>query len=209
MDLVEQWDHVLGLAALPDSPLIIAAAPDEEDLLMSAIGRACPGASVTLLGFERQCVGAPPRRVLADGSAISDAIAPGAVDLVVLDHVIDDVVLEAVARWEGIEGRGHRDERSPRARALRAYWRNGDLERAARSELAGLVAACARCLKPSGLMVLSHRVIAADLPCQPMDLYTDYLALARQWLLADVPGVHESPLDGFDPHWWMCLEPDL
>jgi hypothetical protein len=209
VDLVEQWHHVLQLLNLPDTPQVLVAAPDREDAVLAALHRARPSAKVVVLdvgGARDTRTGAVAQRVRATGPAMGSLIAADSIDLALLDHAIDDVVLEAVARHEGMKDEGHRGEYAPKARAVRAYWRSGDLERVALPELAELVSACARALRPSGCIVFSHRVMGEDLLGQPMDLYTDYLALTRRWLLSAGLRLREASLDGLDPHWWMCLE---
>jgi hypothetical protein len=208
VDLVEQWHDVLQLLSLPDTPQVLVAAPDDEEAVLAALQRARPSARVVVLsigGRSTPARGLAPR-LPATPSAMESGIAESSIDLALLDHVIDDIVLEAVARREGIGDEDHRGEYAPKARAVRAYWRSGDLERVAIPELTDLVGACVRALRPSARMVFSHRVVGDDLSGQPMDLYTDYLALARRWLLSAGLRLREAPLDGLDPHWWMCLE---
>ncbi|MFB3880361.1 MAG: hypothetical protein ACE149_03810 [Armatimonadota bacterium] len=188
MTVADQWHRVLGLVRLPDEPRVLLASPDNEAEVLTAVSRLWPRARLTTVSVGE--------RLPADSSAL---------DLALFDHALDDIVLEAVARAEGISDGDRRGEHAPRVRAIRAYWRSGELERVARPALAKLVAACERALRPGALIIFSHRVAGADLPGQPMDFYTDCLALARRWLSSAGLPLEEIQLDTLDPHWWLSL----
>jgi hypothetical protein len=211
--IIEQWLNVLGRLGLADDPHVLVSSPDDEDDVLTALSRARPGARVVLLdiGSRPQSPSSDIRefglhRIGAAAFANRQGIAASSLDAALFDHALDDIIVDAVARREGIEQEEHRGEHAAKARAVRAYWRSGELERVARPALIQLVAACANALKRAAPLVFCHRVASADLPGQPMDLYTDYLALARSWVLSSDLGFREVALDGFDPHWWMRLE---
>ena len=212
MTVTDQWHRVLGLVRLPDEPHILLASPDNEAEVLVALSRRWPRAHVLALeiGGRGEPSESPEgiavqQRVSADAVADWRAKGDAGLDLVLFDHALDDIVLEAVARSEGTVEGDRRGEHAPMVRAVRAYWRSGELERVARPALARLVGVCERALSPGALIVFSHRVAAADLPGQPMDLYTDHLALARRWLTSSGLPLEEVRLDALDPHWWMCL----
>jgi len=213
LGLVEEWCAVLRLLSLPAEPQALVASPDDEGDVLAAVSRVCPSASIIALDLSsRGCLapdhphGARPERIALTDFASGVALARESLDLVLLDHSMDDLVLDAIARREGIEPDADRGEHSPVLRALRAYWRSGEVEEVARSALAGLLPACQHALRQQAFLILSHRVRAADLPGQPFDLYSDYLALARSWMAAHATGFRELSLDGLHPHWWMCLK---
>ncbi|MCJ7752876.1 MAG: hypothetical protein MUQ65_17610, partial [Armatimonadetes bacterium] len=136
-------------------------------------------------------------------------LAERSLDLVVFDHAIDDIVVEAVAHHEGIhtDPHGERNEYSPRPRAVRAYWRSGDLEAVAAPALVRVVQSCLQALHPSAPMVFHHCVVDTHLVGgHPLDLYTEYLPLARRWITEAGIDLREIALDSFDPAWWMSLE---
>lgn len=213
MTVIEQWLRVLGRLGLPDDPHVLLSSPDDEADVLTALSRVRPGARVVLLDIAWRPQSAPgdvggsaAPRLSAAAFANGQGIAAGSLDAALFDHALDDIIVDAVARRERIEYEGHRGECAPTARAVRAYWRSGELEAVARPALIQLVASCATALKRAAPLVFCHRVASLDLPGQPMDLYTDYLALARSWVLSSDLGFREAPLDGFDPHWWMRLE---
>jgi len=212
MTVTDQWHRVLGLVRLPDEPRILLASPDNEAQVLVALSRRWPRAHV--LALEVGGRGGPSQS--PEGIAVQQCVSAEAVadwraecnvglDLVMFDHALDDIVLEAVARSEGIVEGDRRGEHAPMVRAVRAYWRSGELERVARPALARLVGVCERAMRPGAMIVFSHRVAGVDLPGQPMDFYTDCLALARRWLTSSGLLLEEVRLDALDPHWWMCL----
>ena len=211
MSLSAEWPRLLHLLSLPAEPAVLVAAPDSDDV-MQALADARPRARVTLLDVTPEPRPAPAAPVahripLIPGSDLD--LAEGSFDLALLDHAIDDIVVEAVAHHDGIhlDPHGDRGEYSPRARAVRAYWRSGDLEAVAAPALVRVVQSCLRALRPSARMIFHHRVVDAHLAGgHPFDLYTDYLPLARRWIAKARIDFREIALDSFDPAWWMCLE---
>jgi len=211
VSLSAEWSRLLHLLSLPPEPAVLVAAPDSDDV-MQALADARPRARVTLLDVTPESRPAPAAPVahripLIPGRDLD--LAEGSFDLALLDHAIDDIVVEAVAHHEGIhlDPHGDRGQYSPRPRALRAYWRSGDLEAVAAPALVRVVQSCLRALRPSGRMVFHHHVAEAHLVAgHPFDLYTEYLPLARRWIADAGIDLREIALDSFDQAWWMCLE---
>ncbi|MCJ7752656.1 MAG: hypothetical protein MUQ65_16460 [Armatimonadetes bacterium] len=211
MSLSAEWSRLLDLLSLPPEPAVLVAAPDSDDV-MQALAAVRPRARVTLLDVTPQ-----PRPAAAAPVVHRIPLIPGrdldlaerSLDLAVFDHAIDDIVVEAVAHHEGIhpDPQGDRGQYSPRPRAVRAYWRSGDLEAVAAPALIRVVQSCLRALRPSGRMVFHHHVAEAHLVAgHPFDLYTEYLPLARRWIAEAGIDIPEIALDSFDQAWWMCLE---
>jgi hypothetical protein len=144
----------------------------------------------------------------APSSLLREQHDSGAFHLIAMRHVIDDIVEGAVAEHEGMAlDRAAGDARSDIMRALRAYWRSGDIDTIAAPRLVEVVDACAAALHPHGRLLLTHQVLDADLRLgHPLELYADYVPLARRWLAEAGLPLHEIPLDGVEPHWWLCLQ---
>lgn len=206
-----EWPRLLELLSVPPEPAILVAAPDSDGLLQ-AIADLRPSARLSILDLTPDPRPAPPalaaRRIpliTADALDLGD----DTFDLAVFDHAIDDIVVEAIARHEGIppDSREDQGEYAPRPRAVRAYWRSGDLESVAAPALLEIVRSCSRALRPSARIVFHHRVIDADLLAgHPLDLYAEYLSLARRWIADAHLDLREVSLDSYDPSWWMCLQ---
>ena len=206
-----EWPRLLDLLSVPPEPAILVAAPDGDDLLQ-AIAELRPGARVSVLDLTPDPRPTPPaldaRRIPFIMGSPPD-LGDDTLDLAVFDHAIDDIVVEAIARHEGIppSSREDRGEYSPRPRAVRAYWRSGDLESVAAPALLEIVRSCSRALRPSARIVFHHRVVDAHLLAgHPLDLYAEYLSLARRWIADAHLDLREVSLDSYDPSWWMCLQ---
>jgi len=201
----DEWIRVLETLSLPPEPSVLVLAPDAERELLQAIQRVRARAAIAVLATA-SIPGAAARPF--DVAPTGD-LGPSleTVDLVACDHAIDDIVVEAVARHEGLPpekpGGG---EYAPRPRAVRAYWRSGDLEAVAAPAFVEAVRSFAGALRPSGCIVFHHEVRDAHLTDgHPLDLYAEYLALARRWLAASDLQLTEVTLDTLSPTWWMCL----
>ena len=217
MNLFAEWSRLLDLLGVPPEPAVLAAAPDSDDLLR-ALATLRPHARVTLLdiapGLQSHQTadglpGASPVQRVAFLPGTELGLPEDSLDLAVFDHAIDDVVVEAIAQHEGIHShaQGDRGEYSARPRALRAYWRSGDLETVAVPAFLALVQSCLRAVRPSAHLVFHHRVLDAHLLAgHPLDLYTEYLPLARRWIAEAGLPLREVALDSFAPSWWMCLQ---
>ncbi len=216
MSLSADWARVLETLDLPPEPAVLAASPDGGDDLLRALTQVRPKVRVVALDL-RPSEEQSPHGPSTPGIITRAAALPGSdpdlpedtFDLAVFDHAIDDIVIEAVTRCEGIEsdGREDRGQYSPRPRALRAYWRSGDLEAAAAPELLRLLRSCLRGLRASARILFHHHVVEAHLQAgHPLDLSTEYLPLARRWIAQAGLHLREIPLDSFHPNWWMCLE---
>jgi hypothetical protein len=197
---------VLKLLSLPPEPSILIGAPDTEDALLGLVWGRYPGAACSALDVRGAAPGdwqTASKRIDSDGLQDLGHVF----DLVLFDHAIDDIVVEAVSRSEGLgSGGATQGEYAPRPRAVRAYWRAGELESVAAPEFLSRMQACARALRPNGQIILHHRVEEAHLrEGQPMDLYTEYVPLARRWLREGKVGLREASLDSLDPQWWLCL----
>ena len=218
MTLSAEWSRLLDLLSLPMEASVLVAAPDSDERLLRVLADVRPRARVSLLDIAPGLPADSP----ADSSPFPSVVRriapiPGgeldlpedSFDLAVFEHAIDDIVVEAVAHHEGIESqaRGEGGEYSPRSRAVRAYWRSGDLEAVAAPALVRVVELGLRALRPSARMVFHHRVVDAHLVAgHPLDLYTEYLPLTRRWIAEAGLRLREVALDSFDPTWWMCLE---
>jgi hypothetical protein len=211
----EEWTRLLAVLDLPPEPSVLVLAPDTERELLQALQRVRPAASVTMLDIPLPAssrhesaspAGATPRRlVLMPGTELG--LSRESVDVVLCDHAIDDLVVGAVARHEGIfPAATEAGEYASLPRAVRAYWRSGDLESVAAPEFVSVVRSLLQPLRPSACLVFHHEVLDAHLVGgHPLDLYAEYLSLGRRWLAASDLQVEEIELDAFSPSWWLCL----
>lgn len=210
MDLLAQWQRVLTILNLPTEPDVVLAAPEAEPPVTEALLGLRPSARVASLELwpERKSIhGNLPSRLPFYLHTPERAFDPGSLDLILLDHALDDFVLHLIAQHEGLELTAEpQGEYSPGPRTLRAYWRSGDLETIVVPELTALLGAFGRALRDSGILILHHWVVGSDLLVgQPFDLYSDYVPLVRRWMQSAGLPLHERPLDGLDPHWWLAL----
>ena len=212
MTLAADWRPVLQLLGLPHAPRVLAAAPHGSKDLADVIRSVRPRARIVVvdIGAERTGVGerytVPAERVALE--QLRTSLAADSLDLIVFEHAMDDIVLEAVARHEDLgPDEEEPGEYSPRPRALRAYWRSGDLEEVAAPFFVDVLADCRGVLASSGRIVLHHRIVDADLVTgQPMEVYAEYIQLARRWIADSAVELREVPVDSLHPQWWLCLE---
>ncbi len=211
MTLVADWRPVLRLLRLPRAPRVLVAAPHSPEDVADAIRSVRRRARIFVVdvGAERGGVG-ERHRVPAKCLALEKlrtSLAADSLDLIVFEHAMDDIVLEAVARHEGLgPDEEEPGEYSPRPRALRAYWRSGDLERIAVPFFIDLLAECQNLLASSGRIVFHHQIRDADLVTgQPMEVYAEYIRLARRWIADSAVQLREVPVDSLHPQWWLCL----
>jgi hypothetical protein len=196
------WPSVLDALRLPSPCSVLDVVAREDDALARALSHRDPTATVLTLDIGAAAQGGRPL-----DSLLREQLEAGTFHLIALRHVIDDIVESAVAEHEGMAlDRAADDARSDIMRSLRAYSRSGDLEEIALPRLIEVVDACAAALHPNGNLLLTHEVLDSDLRLgHPLELYADYIPLTRQWLAQAGLPLHEVSLDGFEPHWWLCL----
>lgn len=196
MDSISRWVRIFEIVGLPADPLVLAVAPRGADAIAEALRATAPAARLTELAI------AAPKR------GLSLTLSQGPFHLALFDHAIDDIVSAAVAAEEGVDVNAEGRVGDPAAaRALRAYWRAGDLHQIAAPALTALVDLCRAALRPHGRLVFAHQVFDSDLRLgQPLEVYADYIPLARKWIAEAGLPLRELTLDGLDPHWWLCLE---
>jgi hypothetical protein len=197
------WPGVLEALRLPSPCSVLDVVAREDVEFARALSHRDPTASVVTLD-----IGATARAGRPPDSLLREQLEAGTFHLIALRHVIDDIVESAIAEHEGMAlDRAADDARSDIMRSLRAYWRSDDLEEIALPRLIEVVDACAAALHPNGSLLLTHEVLDPDLLLgHPLELYADYIPLAREWLAASGLPLHEISLDGFEPHWWLCLQ---
>jgi len=206
MHTEEQWARVLELLQLPAEPSILVVAPDTEDALVGLVRQHYPAAKCSVLGLHEldatALTGAHSRLGLADLGGSEDMF-----DVALFDHALDDIVVTAIARNEGIiPSDTELGEYGSRARAVRAYWRSGELETVAAPEVVSVIETCSQAVRRGGQLILHHRIENPHLTQgQPMDLYTEYVPLARRWLRHAQVDLTEISLDSLEPQWWLCL----
>ena len=209
MDPFAQWHRVFEILNLPVEPDVVLAAPGAEQPVRDALAQVRPAARVAALelgpgpALER----ADHPRLPLDLDRLARILTPGSVDLILLDHALDDIVLRVVAQHDGIELTDEpQGEYSAGPRALRAYWRSGDLEGVVAPRLLALLGVFERALRESGGLILHHWVVGGDLLVgQPFELYSEYVPVVRRWIEHASLSFREEKLDGLDPHWWLWL----
>ncbi|MCJ7821518.1 MAG: hypothetical protein MUQ26_00290 [Armatimonadetes bacterium] len=202
MDSDSVWPGVLDALRLPSSCWVLDVGAREDDALSRALSHRDPAATVLTLDIGLAAQGGRP-----PDSLLREQLDAGTFHLIALRHVIDDIVESAIAEHEGVAlDRAADDARSDIMRSLRAYSRSGDLEEIALPRLIEVMDACAGALHPNGNLLLTHEVLDSDLRLgHPLELYADYIPLAREWLAELGLPLEEIPLDGVEPHWWLCL----
>ncbi len=195
---MSHWYRALEPLNLPERPRILLAAPHGDTHVVAPLLELRPLAEVIPLRIARQ----------QEDRACPVPAGENSIDAALFDHAVDDMVIEALCHHEGMdlpEAAG--GEYSPWVRALRVYWRAGDLEEVTAPVFVAVLQSCQRALRSPGKIVFHHRVFGADLGAgQPMDLYTEYIALARKWVRDSSLRLREVALDRLDPQWWLCLE---
>ncbi len=211
MDILAQWKRVIEPLLLPTEPDVLMAASEAESSVTEALLALRPAANIITLDLwpERK----PTNNNLSSRlpfylHTLERVFTDGSLDLVMLDHALDDFVMQLISQHEGIELTAEpTGEYSPGPRALRAYWRSGDLEVIIAPELTTLLGAFGRALRETGALILHHWVDNNDLLVgQPFDLYSSYIPLARKWMKSAGLPLHEKSIEGADSHWWLVLE---
>lgn len=197
MDSITRWVRIFEIVGLPPDPLVLAVAPRGTGAIAQALRAAAPAARLTELTIAPRDRGLPL------------TLPEGPFHLALFDHAIDDIVCAAVAAEEGagVDPEGRVADPPAAARCLRAYWRAGELDQIAAPAVTALVDLCRAALRPHGRFVFAHQVFDSDLRLgQPLEVYADYIPLARKWIAEAGLPLRELTLDGLDPHWWLCLE---
>ena len=196
MDSISRWVRIFEIVGLPPDPLVLAVAPRGAGAIAEALRAAAPVARLTELA------------IAARGRGLPLTVPGGPFHLALFDHAIDDIVSAAIAAEEGVDVNAEGRVGDPAAaRALRAYWRAGDLHQIAAPAVTAVVDLCRAALRPDGRLVFAHQVFDSDLRLgQPLEVYADYIPLARKWIAEAGLPLRELTLDGLDPHWWLCLE---
>ncbi len=195
------WATVVAALALPSGSSILDIAPRGDDSVARALAARDPAAAITSL--DTSAAAAASLLTL-----IESRLSPQAFDLISFHHTIDDIAAAAIAERERISPGGNpTDAESDLLRALRAYWRSGDFDRVVAPRFTETAAACLHALRPSGRMLFAHQVLDSDLlHGHPLEIYADYIPLARRWLAGAALPIREIALDGLDPQWWLCLQ---
>ncbi|MDH4179592.1 MAG: hypothetical protein OEV33_03705 [Armatimonadota bacterium] len=203
MDSKSTWADVIDALQLPSGCSVLEVVARGDDSLARALYHRNPTAALITLDMRAADNTGRPLAAL-----LCEQFDPGAFHLIALRHIIADIVESAVAEQEGITPDSSAGEAQPAVmRALRAYWRSGDLENTVVPRFLDIVDACRSALRPQGRILLAHQVLDSDLRLgHPLELYADYIPLARRWLAEAALPLREIPLDGFDPHWWLCLQ---
>jgi len=202
------WQSGFAALALRGGASVLEIAGKPDGALRDELSRWSPGC--WYLSAELGAPAASVPRPAADALAILAAVPlqPNSYDLIALTQAIPRIVLDAVAEREGMAiERGQWQTRLPDLmRALRAYWRSGEVEEIAAPRVAAVVRACAGALRRQGAIVFSHHVDDEDLLLgHPLDLHTEYVPLIRSWVAASNVGLAEKRVEGMDPQWWLCL----
>ena len=218
MDSTSSWIRIFEVLGLSSEPLVLAVAPRGSGAIAEALSRVAPHAHITALHVtpchpddpvRARDLPLPVEQIAATAPDLPTRLSVHAFDLALFDHAIDDIICAAIAAKEGIApgpGRAARDPQ-PVMRALRAYWRTGELHEIAASAVTELLEVCRVALRPRGRLILTHQVFDSDLRLgQPLELYADYIPLARKWISEAGLPLRELALDGLDPQWSLCLE---
>lgn len=195
------WPTVVAALTLPPRSSILDVSPRGDDSVARALAARDPAAAITSLDTST----ASATSLL---TLIENCLSPQAFDLISFHHTIDDIAAAAIAERERIPpGADPTDAQSDLLRALRAYWRSGDFERVVAPRFTEIAVACLHALRPSGRILFAHEVLDSDLlHGHPLEIYTDYIPLARRWLAGAALPIREIALDGMDSHWWLCLQ---
>jgi hypothetical protein len=208
------WRRLLEAIRLPPEAYVLAIGSRAPDPLAAALADDRPDAQYVALSLGGEAMSAP--EPIIAGLTVTQRAAVRSLEdicahlksdhfhLIAFLHALDDMVQMAVARHEvGLTP----DETEAVLRAVRAYWRSGDLERIAVPSLLEVIEACRTSLRPGGHLAFSHEVLDLDLrQGHPLELYAEYVVRARSWISAAGLPLREIEVAGLDPQWWICLQ---
>jgi len=214
VDSVCVWLRLLRILELPPGASVFELAPGGDDALMRALAQHDQRAQLASLDFslrtgsEPHAFGAASLSLRVLLSHLRERVKVCSVDLIAFRHAVEDIVQAAVAQEDATDPFSPtQGDRPAPLRALRAYWRSGDLERVVVPQFLEIVKACCVALRPGGQLLFSHQVLDCDLSLgHPLELYADYIPLARRWIATARLPLREIVLNEFDPHWWLCLQ---
>jgi hypothetical protein len=166
VDSKSTWADVIDALQLPSGCSVLEVVARGDDSFARALyHRNSTAALITLDMRAADNTGRPLAALLRR------QFDPGAFHLIALRHIIGDIVQSAVAEQEGITPDSGAGEAQPAVmRALRAYWRSGDLENTVVPRFLDIVDAC-RCGRsrstgsiPTGCCVSSAPLPASRAP---------------------------------------------
>ena len=140
-----------------------------------------------------------------DAVNISERVEKGSVDLVVLEHSVNDMLQAFIAERSGIDTtRGEWMKMLPEmVRLVTGEYTAGRFDGTFGSYFKKLFANCAAALKSGGVVAATHFMYGNDLDLgYDPELYQNMIPLARKWFDA-TDGGSEFSLEGFDPQWWL------
>ncbi|MGQ9523422.1 MAG: hypothetical protein ACUVTZ_01150 [Armatimonadota bacterium] len=143
-----------------------------------------------------------------DAAHLNQHVPPGTADLVAFHHAVNDVVQTIIFSLEG------RDTVEPdwgevlpdMVRLTAQWWADGRLESLVRPEFMKLIAVCTELLRPGGVAAFTHHMYEVDISLgYPMELYSQFIPLARRWMSDGTLPLREVQFEGYDAGWWLFL----
>jgi len=148
-------------------------------------------------------------RLIEDNASNIEQYEPAeSFDLIALQHAVNDIIQTIVAEELGIDT-VHNDWMAilpDMAHGVTWAYQNGTLERIAYAKFIALLQGCYQLLRPGGYMVFNHCVFQVDLDCgYELDLYANYIFLAREWIARSDLDIEVIERHDFDPRWWLIV----
>lgn len=144
-----------------------------------------------------------------NGVNILSYCGEGKVDVAVFHHAMNDIVQTIIAEREGNDtvNVDWWTAEPQMLQTVMAYHKRGELKTAAYSEFISIIETCMKLLKEDGYFIFDNCTYAGyeDMGYSS-DFHSNYIQLAREWILEADLGLQEVELEGFDTKWWMVLQ---
>lgn len=215
-----RWAAALRAAGLHEPISLLEIAPGCNGTVLEALEAFNhPETSYTALDaniqltctYRNLAADVPTRFSIIEGDArrVCDYVQKESFDAVALEHAINDMILEIIAKKHGIDtvGRSWGEIHPDMTALVREEIERGTLEKSVRSELVGILASCVSALKSRGCLIASHFMQYYN--ANDGDRYYNYwenlIPTIRQWVNEARIGT-EIYIDRFDRQWWMFIQ---
>ena len=216
---VADWKRAMEQIKLSPGGLVVEVASGASDpvptavaLLQGSSGRyVSANLNRNLTDGLRKALGRLPIewRVVEDDAANLPRYLPAeSAELVAFHHAVNDAVQTIIFEKEGLDtvDVNWGDVLPEMVRLTAAYWADGRLQTEVRAEFLELLRACCEVLKPGGTMAFTHHMYQSDIDLgYPMDLYSGFIPLTREWVKNSSLPLAEFRLEGYDSDWWLFV----
>ncbi|MFW5998907.1 MAG: hypothetical protein ACOC4G_01870 [Bacillota bacterium] len=130
-------------------------------------------------------------------------------DITAFQHAINDMIQTIAAQKSGIDTVNNDwfDILPDMVKIVTGYYKNNTLKDNIYNEFMEQIKVCTKLLKKGGCLVFNTHVFQMDLDAgYPLDLYSNFVKIARKWINESSLNLKEVELKGFEKKWWLILE---